>query len=59
MAKEKVARIKLVLLKDKGKNKGKSNAELEVRLWELLHQSKVHDAWGIDSIAVNDEEAEE
>lgn len=54
MAKQKVATIRLVLIKDKKTRK--SNSEWEVALWEMLHHSEIHGQWGIDSIAVQDEE---
>ncbi len=55
MAKQKVATIRLVLMKDKKKVR-KSNSEWEVALWEMLHHSQIHGQWGVDSIAVQDEE---
>ncbi|MBI2127040.1 MAG: hypothetical protein HYU02_07000 [Thaumarchaeota archaeon] len=55
MAKQKVATKRLVLMKDKKKVR-KSNSEWEVALWEMLHHSQIHSQWGIDSIAVQDEE---
>lgn len=58
MAKQKVATIRLILMKGKirGKKGPKTNSEWEVKLWELLHKTEIHQSWGIDSIAVNDEE---
>ncbi|MBM3897070.1 MAG: hypothetical protein FJ358_00875 [Thaumarchaeota archaeon] len=57
MAKQKVATIRLLLTKKpKGKKNPKSNSEWEVRLWEMLHKTGIHALWGIDSIAVKDEE---
>jgi hypothetical protein len=56
MAKQKVATIRLILTK-KPKGKGpRTNSEWEVKLWEQLHKTQIHDSWGIDSIAVKDEE---
>lgn len=55
MAKQKVATIRLVMVTKKKKGR-KSNSEWEVALWEMLHRSQVHGLWGIDSIAVQDEE---
>jgi hypothetical protein len=57
MAKQKVATIRLLLTKKpKGKKSQRSNSEWEVRLWEMLHKTEIHSFWGIDSIAVKDEE---
>ena len=57
MAKQKVATIRLILTKKpKGRKNPKTNSEWEVKLWELFHKTQIHDAWGIDSIAVKDEE---
>ena len=57
MAKQKVATIRLILAKKpKGKKSPRTNSEWEVKLWEMLHKTEIHDAWGVDSIAVKDEE---